>query len=77
MIALVLLIAGGVGVYFLLTTGDRACERFQEAVTEEYFPGRAVDPEVRDRLEQAIYNEGQFTTREGETVTKPEGCEPP
>lgn len=76
-IGVVILVAGGAAAFYLLGSDDRACEEFHDAVMEEYFPGEPLDADFRDQLIQAIYNEGRFTNREGEVITKPEGCEPP
>ena len=77
LVVLVLVVGGGIGAYYLSTADDRACEDFHEKLIDEYFPGKALDPPVRDRHIEAIYAAGRFTTGEGETITKPEGCEPP
>ena len=76
-IAIVVLTAGGVGAYYVLSSDDDACEEFHQKLIKQYFPGEALDAGHQDRLVEAIYSEGQFTTNEGEVVTKPEGCEPP
>jgi len=71
------------GAIWFSGSNDRACKRFQAAVTESIEPLVSVTLKtggdasgLREDLTALAYSEGEVNL-DSETVNKPEGCSPP